>query len=282
MTYFRVGCILFSYGDVMLKSFKLLTPEECRGIRVKSSYHTHNYLCGHAGGTVSDYACEAAAHGMTDLGISDHCECPLGGFEPYMTLSSMVTDYLPQFDRARAIYGDRIKIHSGAEIEYFDGHDDYYRTLLSRLDYLVLGQHEYTCGRYRRNSFCDGTDEVNIVAYCDGVISGLRSGFFKILAHPDLIFYRSPKLTARAVAAFENVIKQAKDCGVVVELNANGIRSHGFRYPTDLLVSLCKKYYAPVTVSSDAHSPEYLCDEYTLSLYNYAREQKLRLLDGEF
>ena len=247
--------------------------------KVKSNYHTHNYMCGHAGGTVIDYVKHAVEHGFEVLGISDHCRTPIGTGEPYMTQKTLRTEYMPQFDEARAEYGDKIKILSAVEIEYFSGYDDYYDELLENLDYLVLGQHEYLLDGARKNSFWDGVDDENIVAYCDSVIAAIQSGRFAMIAHPDLIFYDRPELTPRMKSAFEALVRTAEKAGVVLELNANGVRYHHFNYPTDLLIALCKKYNAPVIVSSDAHVPHCLTDKYVYELYGYAKTHGLNVID---
>ena len=64
----------------MLKDFSI--PEDWEKIQLVSNYHTHNYLCGHAGGTVLDYVGEAVAHGMRIIGISDHCLPPIETYDP--------------------------------------------------------------------------------------------------------------------------------------------------------------------------------------------------------
>lgn len=248
-------------------------------VKIKSNFHTHNYLCGHAGGTVGDYVAAAVKNGMRVIGISDHCVPPLDNGEPYITLDTLGDRYLPQFDEAQAMYGDKIKILSAVEIEYFAGHDAYYRKLLGSLDYLVLGQHEFLHGRERKSPYWGDISEDDVVTYCDGLVDGVRSGFFSVLAHPDLILYNRPPVTARIRDALERVVVAAKSSGVAVELNANGIRSHAFRYPTDVLVELCKKHDAPVTVSSDAHSPDILCDRYMRGLYAYALAKGLNVTE---
>ena len=63
-----------------------------KGVRIKSNFHSHNYLCGHAVGTVSDYVKEAVACGLETIGISDHCNCPYGGY--YNMPAGMESDYL--------------------------------------------------------------------------------------------------------------------------------------------------------------------------------------------
>ncbi|MCH5166162.1 MAG: PHP domain-containing protein [Clostridiales bacterium] len=262
----------------MLSDFTKLT-DDYENIKIKSNYHTHNFLCGHAGGTVKDYVENAVHCGLDTLGISDHCAAPIASYSPYINLQTLQTRYLPQFDEARALFGGRIEILSAVEIEYFEGYADYYKKLLDKLDYLVMGQHEFIYNGKHCDSFFDGVGEDNITAYFKSVELGLKSGYFAILAHPDLIFYRRPTMTKKIAAAFERTVRTAVDCGVALELNANGIRSHGFRYPTDLLIELCQKYNAEVVVSSDCHSPDVLCDEYMLRLYDYALKKNLNVTD---
>ena len=228
---------------------------------------------------MSDYAKEAVRCGMSILGISDHCLPAVQTYDPYISARTIDKEYLPQFDEANALYGDKLKILRGVEIEYYDDYPDYYKKLRAKLDYMVLGQHLFMRGGELCNSFVDGTDDKNVVAYFDNVCKGIESGLFALIAHPDLIFYQRPKITPRMADAMENAVKLAVEKGVALELNANGIRYHEFRYPTDLFIELCKKYNAMVVVSSDAHNPRYLCDKYTLALYAYAKNMGLNVVD---
>ena len=258
----------------MLKDFYVKSDNR---IEITTNFHTHNYLCGHAGGTVSDYVKQAVACGFDAIGISDHCTPPVDIYQQGVSPKTLSTLYLPQFDEANALYGDRIKIFKGVEIEYFDGFDGYYKNLLSKLDYLVLGQHIFECNGTVKDSYYDD-DERSIISYCNSVSLGIKSGYFAMLAHPDVIFYSHPPLTKKVTSAFESMIKQAADCDVPLELNANGIRYHQFRYPTDILVELCKKYNAKVIISSDCHSPTDLLDDCMRNLYAYAIHNKLNLV----
>lgn len=261
----------------MLKNFNKLT-DDYKGIKVESNFHTHNYLCGHAGGTVGDYVAVAVKNGLSVIGISDHCTSPIGG-EPYMTLNDLDKEYVPQFDEAQKLYGDKIRILSGVEILYVEGHDGEYARALDKLDYLVLGQHEYMFNGRRCNSFADGVDDDNVCAYFQNAAAGLRTGLFSVFAHPDLIFYNNPKVTNKIVDAFDSAICAAVENGVAVEFNANGIRNHGFRYPTDLLIELCKTHNAKVVVSSDCHSPKEFIDEPLKRLLDYAYKMGLNVVN---
>lgn len=260
----------------MLKDFDKVNTS---GIVVKSNFHTHNYLCGHAYGAVSDYVKQAVEHGYHTIGISDHFSSHNDREPIYVDFDSLDTEYLPQFAEAEILYGDKIRIMRGAEVAYYEGADDYYRKLHDSLDYLVMGQHGYMLNGERQNSFFDGLDEKNVVAYCNHCIKGLKTGLFAIFAHPDVIFYCNPNVTQAMRAAFDKMIKTAVDNGVIVELNANGIRNARFSYPTNLLVDLCEKYNAKVIVSSDCHMPRELCDAYVVKLAAYAKQRGLNVVD---
>ncbi|MDE5563254.1 MAG: histidinol-phosphatase [Clostridiales bacterium] len=261
----------------MLKNFSI--PEDWENIQLVSNYHAHNYLCGHAGGTVLDYVGEAVAHGMKIIGISDHCLPPIATYDPYFSAKNIDKQYLPQFDEAEELYGDKIKILRGVEIEYFAGYPDYYKRLTDMLDYMVLGQHLFMWDGQMYNSFVDGTDDKSVAAYFDSVCDAIDSGLFAMVAHPDLIFYRLNKMTEYMVGAMEQVVKLAADKKIPLELNSNGMRYHRNKYPTQQLVDLCLKHNARVVVSSDAHSPDSLCDMYMRALYAYAKNIGLNVVD---
>lgn len=264
----------------MLNDFGKITITETKDIKPKSNFHTHNYLCGHAQGTVSDYVAEAVKNGLAIIGISDHCAPFVGTQEPYLNEQTIKSNYLPQFREAEKLYGDKIKILAGVEVDYFPNNDAYYKKLLGYLDYFVLGQHEYLLNGVRKSSFCDGVDEENIIAYCEQVKLGIKTKLFSVIAHPDLIFYNVSQPNEKMINAFNGVVAQAKLSDVPLELNANGIRSHGFRYPTDLLITLCKKHNAKVIISSDCHRPSELCDENVLRLHAYARKNNLNIIEN--
>ena len=260
----------------MLKNFDKVNID---GVKVVSNFHTHNYLCGHAYGTVCDYVKQAVEHGYHTIGISDHFSSHNDRELIYTHFGNLDTEYLPQFDEAEKLYGDKIKILKGAEVAYYEGADDYYRKLAEKLDYLVMGQHGYMLNGVRKNSFFHGNDEQNIVAYCNHCVKGLKTGLFAIFAHPDVIFYNNPEVTQGVADAFDNMIRIAAELDVIVELNANGIRNACFTYPTDLLADCCEKYNARVVISSDCHLPRELCDEYVIKLYAYAKARKLNVVD---
>lgn len=260
----------------MLKNFDKTNTDN---VKVISNFHTHNYLCGHAFGTVADYVKEAVANGYKTIGISDHFSSHNDREPIYIDWNTLESDYLPQFDEANKLYGDKIEILKGVEVAYYDSAFEYYRKLRDKLDYVVLGQHGYMLNGRRQNSFFDGNDEKNVIAYCNHAVNAIKTGLFDIFAHPDVICYNNPAITQHIREAFDFMIRTAVEHNVIVELNANGIRNARFSYPTDLLVEMCKKHNAKVVISSDCHIPMELCDSYVIKLYAYAKQNGLNVLD---
>lgn len=265
----------------MIKVFDEITADDLLDVKTEYNYHSHNYLCGHATGTVCDYVKVAVENGLKSIGISDHFALPVLSV-PYMNYDKFKNEYLPQFDEAEKKYGDKIKIYRGLEIEYLPGYDDLYRKLLRDADYLILGEHVYLCDGKICNSFTDKDDLNGAIAYFDNVAEGIKSGYFSILAHPDLIFYNNLKPDGRVLEKLEETVKLCISHGVKVEINGQGVRANGFGYPTDYLLKICKKLNASVVVSADCHSPEALCDTVVKKLYAVAKKTGLNIADDGF
>ena len=66
---------------------------------MKTNYHTHHYLCGHAKGNVEDYVLEAIKHGFTEIGISDHGPINAIAF-PRMSIDEYNNVYLKELEEA--------------------------------------------------------------------------------------------------------------------------------------------------------------------------------------
>ena len=113
----------------------------------KANYHTHVKYCNHAVGDVKDYIEAAINFGLEEIGMTDHAPIlesfmsekdydRIHGFEN-MKMPT-VDIYLNDIEEARKNYGDKIKILSGFESEYIEGHLDFYKDLRKRVDYLNL------------------------------------------------------------------------------------------------------------------------------------------------
>lgn len=231
-----------------------------------SNYHSHHRLCRHAQGTALDYVEKAIALGFKEIGISDHVPSkmlPDSMRMQYDELSQYFDDVLTVQKNTQ----DAIHVYLGMECEYLDEDPNYYAHFLNTVDYLVLGQH-YVKENTRYQSAFNLTRKEQILEYGNRVTEALESGYFSLLAHPDLYMcgYDTFDVPAKHVA--HQICQKAVALNIPLEFNANGIRrglkdtSQGKRYPYPRLEfwEIAKTYPISVILSSDAHTPDKLYD----------------------
>lgn len=265
----------------MLKDFEKITNEDLKDIFIDYNLHTHNYLCGHAIGTVEDYTREAVKNGLKILGISDHIDTRHTNNCAWICRDSIDKDYLSQFVDPINEFGDKITIYKAGEMEYYDDNEASYNFFKSKLDYFVLGQHCVETKTIHKHVSELGNNEMYAIELLEQENRGIETGFFTVLAHPDMVFGWYSGAVDAVKNKFEKMILNAADKGMLIEFNANGIRNNGFGYPTDYLVDICKYYDIPVIVSSDCHQPNVLCDEYVKKLIVYLCRKNIRILSLE-
>ncbi len=243
---------------------------------MKSNYHTHTKLCNHAAGTVEDYVKEAIKEGLEVIGISDHVGYPIDTFSHcdddysrrrifFMRMKHEEMDpYLSEIDECIKKYGTQIKILKSFESEYVLGKDEYYKDLLKKVDYLVLGQHiifREENGKKIHTSSFDIETEYELELYRKQSKLALQTGYFKIFAHPDLYMNSYPVFDKLAREVAVDLIETAIEHNIILEYNANGVRE-GKSYPCNGFWDVVAKYDdVKVVLNSDCHKPEYLNDE---------------------
>jgi histidinol-phosphatase (PHP family) len=235
-----------------------------------ANYHTHHQLCRHATGTIEDYTIEAIKHGFKELGMSDHAPFKWMN-DPRRMTAAEFNDYITEFHTIKMKYKDQISLKSALESEYFAPLEHTYPTTLKRLDYLILGQHYiyYDDDLNHLESAFDLTTHTQIRRYGDIVVKALKTGYFKILAHPDVYLtgFKEFNKTAKEVAY--RICQAAKETNTLLEWNANGYRkaqintSLGKRYvyPRPEFFQIAKELGCLTILSSDCHAPNLLYDD---------------------
>lgn len=247
---------------------------------MKANYHTHTYLCRHAGGNPSEYAESALAFGIRILGMSDHAPFPELRDRSVRMRMEELSIYLQECDEAISKYAGRLKILKGLEIEFFDGQEKYYAELKGKLDYLALGQHYVDFGEKMsdlRSAYGLSTEE-GLRRYTETVIRGMESGLFRFLCHPDLMLFGYPCFDSVAEKYSREIIAASIRLDLPLEINANGIRRGSYRYPEGVRYvyprlefwKLAKEMGARVIISADAHNPALLGDEAINEAYEFA------------
>ena len=254
---------------------------------MKANFHTHNYRCGHATGNVEDYVEEALEKNYSVIGISDHSPLPKYHFDR-MGMNEL-EGYLIEIEKAQKKYDGRIKIYKSLEIEYFEDLEKYYEELRGKLDYLLLGMHTYVVNGKLKDSWVVSTEN-EMIEYARYMEKAINSGFFDIIAHPDLYIASKLRWTNGAMDAANIICKAALDKDVPLEVNANGIRKmlpfdknpKRYRYPYKEFWEVAKFYGNKVMVSSDCHAPEDLDDESMELARKFAKDLDLNVIETIF
>lgn len=219
--------------------------------------HTHTARCMHAVGTDEEYVLAAIERGLKTLGFSDHT--PHLYPEGYVSTVRMTPEQLPEYAESirslQAKYANKIRIHLGAEVEYFPAmfQDTLGMLRDNGIEYMLLGQHHI--GNEIGQPHCGkATEDAQVLkSYCDQVIAGMETGLFTYLAHPDFInFVGDSKVYEKHM---RQVCRCAKSCHIPLEVNMLGLRQ-GRHYPNERFLSLIAEENCPVIIGSDAHSPE--------------------------
>ncbi len=160
--------------------------------------HTHTMRCGHAGSFTEDYEYvhEAIKAGMKKIAFTDHVPFPKGQKDFGMRMDyAEVEDYFASIKYLKQEYTDVIEVESGFEFEYSKELDEHLRSLKSKSDYMILGQHFVTDENGNKidiqhnNSLKDSDLEL----YAQSVETSIRKGLTDIVAHPDIYLRNSGK-----------------------------------------------------------------------------------------
>ena len=267
-----------------------------------ANYHTHNRLCNHAVGNCEDYVKKAIELNMEEIGLTDHDPIPQDFMpkEDYennlcyrnMTFDQFQNVYLKEIKDVKEKYSNKIKIYSGLECEYVDGKDEYYKKLLSHLDYLNLGVHFFLDSNNKIINSYHCIDYTNVMEYANVCVRAMKTGLFKILVHPDLFMFDYKNKDGKrefdeaAINATHTILDCAKELGIYVEINVNGLansrkyNSSSWLYPFKDFWKIAKTYEGlKIIVGADAHNPESLDSEDIDSIKKFIKDMDLNVLD---
>lgn len=253
----------------------------------KVNYHTHTYLCQHAGGTELDYVNAAIDNHLDILGFSDHGPFPDDRFGGRM-LYSQLDEHLACVKELKDTYQDKLTILTSLEIEFCRDSLTYYQNLLEvrELDYLLLGQHFFPSSQGNVSVFAMPSSSL-MVDYAYSIKEALETGLFSILAHPDVPFICDIGWDKYTEKACDIIVEAAQNSGAVLELNANGLRrgigtyQEGKRFPYPLAAFWKRAAGAglPVVIGSDCHNPRSVWDDAIVTARSLAEDWGLQLTD---
>jgi len=228
-------------------------------------YHMHlrngSEEVAHDTWSVDPFVAAARAAGVDEIGFTEHVyyftQTRSLWTVPYQTERCLydLDAYVDAVVQARE-RGQPVKL--GLEVDYVPGREDETRKLLAPYpwDYLLGSVH-----------FVDGfgvdgepklLNEVGVEEtwsrYFETLAAAARSGLFDSLSHPDLV-----KIFGERAAAFDyaEVADAIAQTGIAVEVSTAGLRKPVRElYPHPDLLAACRERDVPVTLGSDAHSPD--------------------------
>lgn len=237
--------------------------------------HGHTQFCdGHA--DMEQFVRQAVEMRFTHYGFTPH------GPTSVESKCNMSREAVPQFlaevQRLRQIYGSRLCILSGMEIDYIDDFgpsDPYFQSL--PLDYRIGSVHfipsihgdgEFVDidGRYARfqekmGQYFDGDIEWVVRTYFRQMTRMVEQGGFDIVGHFDKIGLNAsqyqpgidtePWFDALVRDLFEAIM----DHHYIIEVNTKAWAEHGRFFPNQRYFAMLRAAHAPVVFNSDAHWP---------------------------
>ncbi len=221
------------------------------------NYHTHTFRCHHAEGTEREYIERAISGGIKKMGFSEHIpfDFPDGYRSYWRMFTEDVADYFETLRALREEYKDRIEVFIGFEMEYYPLYFEQMKknAIDWGAEYLILGQH-YTKSEYPAAVYSGfpTPDEEQYVSYVDNVVSGLGTGLFTYVAHPDLFKFTGSRSVFRRET--ERLCAAAKESGTPLEINLLGIRT-GRNYPNPDFWQIAGETGCSAVLGCDAHSP---------------------------
>ncbi len=231
-------------------------------------YHMHTPLCGHASGQPEEYASHALEMGLKEIGFSDHAPFivkPLPGI-------TMKMDELPLYHKmiedVRTQFKGRLEIRIGIEADFIPGYEAKTKAMLEAYpyDYVIGSVHFIKDWGFDNPEEREKWSEHDVNAvyrdYHELLRASAQTGFYNIIAHPDLVKKFGNRATVDMTVEIEKTAQIFKKSGVAVEINTSGRRKAvGEMYPALKDLKIYCRAGVPLTFGSDAHKPEEVgCD----------------------
>ncbi len=249
------------------------------------NYHSHTQFCdGRA--SMEDMAAAAFNAGMEIWGFSPHSPIPV---ESKCNMSAAAVEpYIEEADRLKEIYSGKMNILTGMEVDYlspeFGPHLDYFQKM--PLDYKIGSVH-FVVNQDGVPLDCDGRFERFSQYLKDGFYGDLRyvvekffeqeltmieRGGFDILGHFDKIAANAseadPEIESYSwyKSLVSDVIRNAKDAGLIIEINTKSRFDRGRFFPEEHLWPQLIDHskgetgdallHQKILINSDAHYPD--------------------------
>ncbi len=226
-----------------------------------ADYHLHTPLCRHATGWPVDYARRALELGLPEIGFSDHSPMPQL-FDDWRMLDSEFPRYLEAVEEARAAC-PALPIRLGLEVDWLEGGQAWIESLTQRApwDYLIGSVHYLGDWNFDNPAEVARFSHYGVEEAWDRYwllfAQAARSGFFDIMAHPDLVKKFKHLPPGDLHRYYEPAVQACVEANVAIEINTAGLfKPVAEMYPAPEFLRLAAAAGVPLTINSDAHAPD--------------------------
>jgi histidinol-phosphatase (PHP family) len=228
-----------------------------------ADYHMHTPLCRHAVGEPVDYAAQALAVGLEEIGFSDHSPMAKDDFDDWRMRIDQLDEYVEKVRKAQKDY-PQLTIRLSLEVDYLPGHEEWIKDLAARhaWDYLIGSVHyvsdNWDVDNPYKLSQWKNRDPYEVWSvYFERLTMAAESGLFEIIGHPDLPKKFGHRPVQDCTPLFEKFLLAAKKTGTAFELNTAGLRKDCREiYPSRKFLEQAFAAQVPITFGADAHKPE--------------------------
>jgi histidinol-phosphatase (PHP family) len=234
-------------------------------VAVLLDYHVHTALCRHAEGTPEEYLAEAERKGLTEIGFADHYPLALLDYTPRTQVTMDPDELAGYINAVRKLRASsrKVAVKLGIEVDYLPGKEETLGEQLSQypFDYVIGSVHfmdgwDFTHPVYAKTYH---TKDMSLLyrRYFQLVQQACLSGLFDIIGHVDVI----KKFGFRPPDTLEpywiETARMLRETGTGIELNTAG-RDAPVKdfYPDRRFLEICCAEGVPLTLGSDAHSPQ--------------------------
>jgi histidinol-phosphatase (PHP family) len=226
-----------------------------------NDYHMHTSFSD-GEGEMDAFVARAAALGLAEIGFTDHLVPRVYDDAGYGLPGQDVARYARAVRRA-ADAADGVRVLLGVEVDYIPGAEAELEALLAseRFDYVIGSVHFAAGFPFDMTSMLADPrwDDVDAVyrVYWETVARAAAWGRFDVVGHLDLPKKFGRRPAASMTAAEDAALAAIRAAGLAIELNTSGLRTAAREaYPSPSLLERAAALGVPLTLGSDAHSPE--------------------------